>query len=107
MEREKIEYAKELAKKSVEAFVAIGVTDKIVLRQLKEAESKDIAEKMAAMAVSEAWLQVRKEQIKKAEAEQAEAKLILSEALQEMGLTLADLGLENEQQWDYLLKKED
>ena len=106
MKREEIEHAKELAKKSIATFMAVDVTDKIILRQLKEAESKGLAEKMAAMAISSAWMQVREGEIKKAEAEQAEAKLILSEALQEMGLTLADLGLENEKQWDYLLKED-
>ena len=50
---------------------------------------------------------VREKEIKAAEALEAEAKIIIIEAMEELGLNPADFGLQDEKWWDKALQKED
>lgn len=108
MNREKIEHARELAKKALATHVMVMVADKATAATLNEAEaSNDPAKMLAAYEVYQAWKAVREKEIKAAEAAEAEAKIIIIEAMEELGLNPADFGLQSEKWWDKALQKED
>lgn len=108
MDRTKIEHARELAKKALATHVMVMVADKATAATFNEAKaSNDPARMLAACEVSVAWMKVREKEIADAEAAEAEAKLIIIEAMEELGLNPADFGLQDEKWWDKALQKED